>query len=308
MPAFIGIDGGATGAVAVVTDPDGGILARVRGGAALVDASDPAAGAADLAALAASALDEAALPSPAAVLCCALAGARREVERQAVREAVERFGCARRVLVTTDGEAALADAFGGRTGILLIAGTGSVGWGRGDDGRTVRVGGWGRLLGDEGSGYGLALAALRAAARAADGRARHTILLDRVIEHARVDGAEQLIGWAGRATKAEIAALVPAIFAAAAGGDEVADEILDKAAKHLADHVGAVHRRIAHDIEPPQLALAGGLLRQGGPLAHKVVAGVAADGLDLPLCEKAVDAAAGAAALARGGHEGFAEE
>jgi hypothetical protein len=90
---------------------------------------------------------------------------------------------AERVLVTTDGAIALEGALGGCPGILLIAGTGSVGYARGADGRVERCGGWGMIVGDEGSAWSLGRNGLAAALRAADGRGPHTPLLPQLLEH-----------------------------------------------------------------------------------------------------------------------------
>ena len=79
-------------------------------------------------------------------------------------------------------------------GVAVVAGTGSMAFARGTDGRTARAGGWGPLLGDEGSGYALALSGLRAAARAADGRAQATLLTDRLLAACGLSRPEDLVG------------------------------------------------------------------------------------------------------------------
>src|SRR5690606_14401309 len=165
---IVGIDGGATHTTAVVVDESGTELARVEGGPGIINPADPAACVGRLAVLAWSAITAADAFAPVHALCCALAGAGRPEVREGVRAELVREQIARHVTITTDAEAALADAFGDEPGILLIAGTGSIAWGRAEDGRLVRCGGWGALLGDEGSGYALGLGALGSAARAAD--------------------------------------------------------------------------------------------------------------------------------------------
>ena len=297
---FVGIDGGGTRATAVVTDGRGAELARVEGEAGLVLAGDPAAGAPALGALVARALAAAGAEPPAAVLCCALAGAGREEQARPLAAALERLAVARRIRVATDAEAAFHDAFGNGPGILLIAGTGSIAWGRGEDGRTARVGGWGHLLGDEGSGYALGLGALRAAARAHDGRGPETRLLRRVLEHTGLDSPEALIAWAATASKAAIAALAPLVASAAAEGDAVARTLVDEAARELAGHAAALHRRLGPWSAPPPIALAGGLLAPGRPLRPAVVAALGLTGVPYRVLDDAIDAARGAAALARG--------
>ncbi|MBI4409618.1 MAG: hypothetical protein HY561_07905 [Gemmatimonadetes bacterium] len=296
---FIGIDGGATRATALVTDETGRELARLGGGAGIVKAASPAAGAQALASLAAKALSAAGAASPAAGLCCALAGAGREPERDAMRTALYAAGVARRVSVVTDAEAAIQDALGTGPGILIIAGTGSIGWGRGDDGQTVRVGGWGELLGDEGSGYAIGLAGLRAAARAVDGRGPATPLLEQLLAETKVKAPEGLIAWVEQASKADVAALAPRVLAAASQGDEVARALGAQAARDLVDHAAALHRRLSPWREAPLVALAGGLLAPGRPLRVAVLQAVRSLPLAFRVLERDVDGARGAAALAR---------
>ena len=138
----------------------------------------------------------------------------------------------------TDVIAAFHDAFGDGPGVLLIAGTGSIAWGRAEDGREGRVGGWGHHIGDEGSGYAIGVDALRRVARNADGRGPETNAArtssSRRLGLAGIDG---LVQWAATADGAEVAALAPVVAAAADGGDAVAGEILDHAVEELERHV-----------------------------------------------------------------------
>lgn len=310
MTLFLGIDGGATRATALVTDAAGVELARVPGEPGLVRAENPEAAAPGLTHLARLALRQAGAggaggqrspgaAAPAAALCCALAGAGRPAERRALENTLRKAGVARRVRVVTDAEAALEDAFGGGPGLLLIAGTGSIAWGRAADGRTARAGGWGALLGDEGSGYALGLEALRAVARAHDGRGPDTQLLEPVLRAAGAADPESLIHWAATAAKAEIAALAPLVAAVAASPDAVAAGILDQAAHDLARHIAALHRRLGPWPAPAPVALAGGLLAPGRPLRQPVLRALEALQLPLAILDRPVDAARGAATLAR---------
>ncbi|HEX6940025.1 MAG TPA: BadF/BadG/BcrA/BcrD ATPase family protein [Longimicrobiales bacterium] len=296
---YVGIDGGGTGATAVAVDGEGNELARVRGGAALVRPTDPGAGASALADLVDRVARAAGGRLPVTGLCCALAGAGREAERRALAAALHREAVAVRLRVTSDADAAFHDAFGDAPGILLIAGTGSIALGRAADGHAARAGGWGALLGDEGSGYALGLAALRAAVRAHDGRGPATALLAAALAHAGATAADELIAWAGAAAKAEIAALAPAVFAAAREGDAVAAEIVARAAAELARHIAAVHAALAPWAEPPGIALAGGLLAPGRPLRADTIAAITRLGQPGNVLDREVDAARGAATLAR---------
>jgi glucosamine kinase len=300
MSVVIGIDGGGSHARAVVVSPDGRELARVAGPAGIVDARDPGSAAEVIAQLAADALAAVRADAPAAALCCGLAGAGREREREAIRIALTVRGLAQTVLVTSDAEAAMSDAFGEGAGVLLIAGTGSIAWARAADGRVVRAGGWGALLGDDGSGYAIGLAGLRAVARAADGLEDRTALSAAAVEHARVGEPRELIAWAGAATKAQIAAFAPAVLQCAAAGDAAAARIGRAAVEALADfaaHVAAAAAPAAG--ERWLIALAGGLLAVTGPLRADVTDAVRRSVPGCSFLERDVDAALGAARLAR---------
>jgi N-acetylglucosamine kinase-like BadF-type ATPase len=146
-------------------------------------------------------------------------------------------------------------------GVAVIAGTGSMAFGRAPDGRTARAGGWGYLLGDEGSGYALALAALRAVARMADQRGPTTYLADMLLSHLALKQPQELIGavYRGGLDRPAVAVLAPVVLEAAEAGDEVADAIVQKGAEQLALAVAAVARQLELT-SPLPVALAGGLL------------------------------------------------
>jgi len=299
MSLFIGIDGGGTRCVAVATDRAGHELARREGGPGLVHADRLDAGAAALATLAEATIRAAGAEPPAAVLCCALAGAGREPERSALERALQERGIAAVCRVTTDAEAALFDAFGPGPGLLLISGTGSIAWGRAEDGVTARAGGWGALLGDEGSAYALGIEALRQVVRAHDGRAPDTALAPEVLRHTGRRAVEELVSWAAAADKAEIAALAPIVTAAARQGDAVARAMVDEAARELASFMVALPRRLGPWTAPPTAALAGALLAPAGPLRAPTINAIRESGVPVRILDRAIDGARGAAALAR---------
>jgi N-acetylglucosamine kinase-like BadF-type ATPase len=298
---YVGVDGGGTHSRAVVVDAAGRVRARRSAGEALVRGDDPGAVVAALSRLVLASLRDAGGTLPATALCCALAGAGRTPERDRVARDLASTGIAHRVRVITDAEAALHDAFGTGPGILLIAGTGSIAWARAADGRVARVGGWGDRLGDEGSAFAIALAGLRAVARAHDGRARETLLATAALRHTGAPAPEDLIRWAAAASKAEIAAFAPAVIARADTGDETAAAIITHAVAQLALHVATARKRLAPWTTPPRLATAGALIAPPrGPLLERLRAALAELGESVELASKPVDAASGAAAIARG--------
>ncbi|MGD2217950.1 MAG: BadF/BadG/BcrA/BcrD ATPase family protein [Gemmatimonadales bacterium] len=292
----IGIDGGGTATRAVVLDEWGDELGRGAAGPAVTDRDG---GAIEIEALAAAAQRAAAasrVEFPVAALCAGLAGVGREEERAAAEAALTARGIASSTRVVTDAEAAFHDAFADGPGILVIAGTGSIAWGRAEDGREARAGGWGPLVGDEGSGYDIGLHGLRAALRAADGRGSETELLARFAAQLGAAEPQGLVTWAANAGRPEIAGLAPLVCDLARAGDGVAAQIVDAALASLAGHVAALLARLGPWTAPPGLALGGGLLCAGGPLRDAMIA-IVADLPCVPLARE-VDAAQGAARMA----------
>lgn len=151
------------------------------------------------------------------------------------------------IIVVPDPVASLRGADpSGRPGVVVIAGGGSVAWGRTADGRTALAGGHGYLLDDEGSGYELGRRAIIAAIKAAHGRRPQTVLHDVVLRHfgaADVRTVRAMI-YTGQAGRREVAALVPAIVRAARAGDSAAKQILAEGAEALAEMVSAVISRL----------------------------------------------------------------
>jgi N-acetylglucosamine kinase-like BadF-type ATPase len=295
---FVGIDGGGTHTIAVLTDAAGAVLSVAEGPSGRVNVLEPAAGAETLAQLTRDVTQRAGLSSPVSSLCCALSGAGRPAERTALEDALRATTVANTVVIVPDAEAALQDAFGSGAGLLVISGTGSIAWGRSEAGELARTGGWGYLLGDEGSAYAIGLAAVRAALRSSDGRAGETPLLATVLEQTGVAAPEELVRWGAAAARSDIATLAPAVITAAAT-DPTAAGIIEDATRDLAEHVAALHARLGPWSAAVPLALTGGLIAPGRPLRPFLEAALVDWHLDLALLDREVDAANGAATIAR---------
>jgi glucosamine kinase len=296
---LIGIDGGGTRTTLALADHDGREILRRTGPAGLVDPRSPAATAEMLIDLAREAIAASGVNGPAAALCAGLAGVGNRTEREIVEMVLARSGIAEKISIRPDGEIALAGAFGGGPGILLIAGTGSVAFGRGEDGRTERCGGWGMVLGDEGSGYSIGRAAVRAALRSVDGRGAETRLLPVLLDVLGMAVPEALPPWAGRADKSEIAALAVYAVRLADEGDKVATDLVRTAARDLAGHAAALVRTLGPWGGPVPAAAHGGLARDPTFARHLHDA---LDGLAprVEVREPESDAVAGAVRFARG--------
>lgn len=246
MTVFGGVDGGGTQTTVALSSGDGREIARVAGPAGLVDPRHPARSVGVVMELLRMAAYQAGTELPLTSLCAGLAGVGNEAERSAVQSALFQAGAAQTVRVLGDDEIALEGAFGGAPGILLIAGTGSICFGRAEDGRTTRSGGWGMVVGDEGSGFSIGRMGLVAALRGADGRGPPTTLLPRLLVAIGAENASQIPPWVGRATKSELAALAPTVFEAADEGDAVAFAVAGAQAREAARHIYA----LAEGLEP----------------------------------------------------------
>ncbi len=164
------------------------------------------------------------------------------------------------VYLTNDAELALS-ALENAVGVALIVGTGSIALGRDAYGKTTRAGGWGYLIGDEGSGYEMGRLGLQAAVRAVDGRGQKTILLDLFLKHWKLESANDILGQVySDNNRAKIASLSIYVLQAAQEGDEVARTIVQQAADELALAVRAVSDALNFSHEPVPLALGGGIL------------------------------------------------
>ena len=270
MSAFVvGVDGGGTRTEAVAVGLQGQLLGRAVGQAAVLDPSNVDAVAKAVRQAAESAAAQAGLTLPAAAVYAGVAGAGRDVVRLGLQAALEGLRVGERVCVGTDVSAAAADALGDGPGVVLISGTGSIAWGRGPDGREGRVGGWGGLLGDQGSAYDLGLEGLRAVTRAVDGRGETTMLTAALLAATGADEPQGLIPWSHSATKGEIAALAQ-VVTAQAGSDRVATAIVERAADELAHHAAVLVARLGPWEETPRVVLAGGLLSAQGILQERV--------------------------------------
>lgn len=258
----IGIDGGGTNTRARLADWRGEILGAGKAGTSNPMHHGVAAAQTELLRAIERAFEAAGRPRErVAVLCMGLGGAGRAREQQELM-AWAQVELAERVEVVSDGQIVLAAGTPENWGAAVIAGTGSFVYGRNCDGETARAGGWGYLIGDEGSGFDLARGALRAVTQAADGRAQETSLLAAILEFWELDVPADLVTRVYRSglTHAELAKLAPLVIAEAERGDVVALELIQAAADNLARGVKAVSRALKFGTEPFPLALTGGLL------------------------------------------------
>jgi N-acetylglucosamine kinase-like BadF-type ATPase len=263
----LGVDGGGSRTVAWVA-ARGDCAEPTVLGRGTAEASNPQSVGLDRAvenldrAVAAALADAHVAPGPLAAAVLALAGSDRERNQEAVKRWAEKRQLARSVRIVHDAVPVLAAGSPEGWGIALVAGTGSFAFGQSREGRSCRAGGWGFLFGDEGSGYAIAVAGLRAAAQAADGRGPATRLLGAFLEHLQLPSPEALIPivYHIAGDRAAVAALAEVVLKTAGQNDATARELLDQAARDLAQLVAAVARRLGLAGAAFPLAFSGGVL------------------------------------------------
>ena len=263
MKLFLGVDGGQSGTTALIGDESGRLLGA------------GAAGPCNHATAAEGRLKLVRAVSGSVAAACAEAG----IDPSGVRFAAACFGMsggpedkqavlreilpADVMLVTDDAVIALAGATAGEPGIVTIAGTGSIAFGRNAAGLSARTGGWGYIFGDEGGAFDIARQALRAALRAEEGWGPPTSLAPALLDATATQDANGTLhlfytpDW----PRSRVAGLAPLVDQAAMAGDAIAREILHNAAQQLALLTAAVRGQLWRPGEPARVAWTGGVFR-----------------------------------------------
>lgn len=300
----IGIDAGATKSVCQLASDAGTVLAEARGPGANLQAAGELAVEKTLHAL----MDEVLRDRAAAVraVCVGMAGVDRPGETAVVTGILQRLARGARHLVVNDAVAALEAGVPGGAGVAIVAGTGAMTYGRDRRGRAARAGGWGYVLGDEGSGYWIGRQALRAVVRETDRRGLPTALTPRALAHFGVARPQELVGriYAGGVRPAQIAAFAAEVQAAASAGDCAAAAILEAAVRELLASAESVVRRLDLADEAFAIVLAGGLFRAVPWMAVELETRLPALAPRATVQSLSVEPALGAVRLARALAEG----
>ena len=301
---LLGIDGGGTTTEAWLAEPGCNVLGRGTAGPSNAKAvgSESARLALDTAihrAFHAAGL----APAPVDVICLGLAGFDRPDDRNRLKEWAEHAGWAGKVLIVNDGDLVIATGTTEGWGVGVIAGTGSIAVGRTKDGRTARAGGWGHLIGDEGSAYRVVLDALRLVARRADGRdtqaAEHDPLMERMCAALGVTDTAQIVTeiYSPTFTRAKIASLAPEVLKACAEAPETGDQLLTPAGTALGEIVSAVARSLEWTSGTLPLAIAGGFLLSAKVVQQRMIGHLVRQGYE-PDITPVTDPVRGALVLA----------
>src|SRR5579872_2781206 len=264
MPLYLGIDGGQSSTTALIGEKIGDETGRVLGTGQAGPCNHAAAGEGRRKFITAitdslnHAAASAGLSGPIAfeAACLGLSGGPDDKEAFA-RETIR----AERYLITHDAHIALAGATGGEPGIIVIAGTGSIVFGRSAAGVTARAGGWGYVFGDEGGAFDLVRHALRAVLRSEEAWGPRTVLRDLLLESTGSEDSNTLMHlfYTDEYPRERVASLAPLVDRAAAVGDPVAQDILKHAAQSLVTFVAAVRRKLFNAAEAVTVSYTGGV-------------------------------------------------
>jgi len=168
----------------------------------------------------------------------------------------------KRRIVRGDLVVAHAGAFDRGPGVIVIAGTGSSCFGISSQGKRLKIGGWGPVYSDEGSGYHIGRMALNAAAKAYDGYGQATSLVDLISQHLKISDFCQSLDWVfrGQPTARQLASLAEVVQKAATEGDAVATAIMVQAGEDLAAMAIYTLQKLLVDDPQAKVSYAGGIL------------------------------------------------
>lgn len=205
--------------------------------------------------------------------CLGLAGVRREDLKRRVRERFVNFTGIRKTEVVTDAEIALYGTTLGKAGIVLIAGTGSICYGKDANGTTAIAGGWGPIAGDEGGGIGIARRALQSIAKASDGRGKPTALSEAGMEYFRSSTPQDLLIaiYSPQVDNARIAGFARYVVETAKKGDEIAKEILKEAGFELGLAAFAVIKKLKLEKRKVPIGQVGSIFKAGNLLTDSLI-------------------------------------
>jgi N-acetylglucosamine kinase-like BadF-type ATPase len=295
-PIAVGVDAGGTSTTAVAACAEG-LLESCSGEAANASSLGFDRAAATIAEVVAGTLSG----ETPAVICVGAAGAGRAEVADGLRTALQRQFPGAHVCVCDDARIALRAAVPTGDGFVLIAGTGSIAYGEVAD-ASYRAGGYGYLLGDEGSGFAIGAAAVRSTLRAFDGRAPRDPFVNEVAAALEAHGTSDILQRVYRSSNpvSTLAALAPLVLTAADRGERIANKIVQNAALELYDLIKSVVRTAGVVEGALPIVLAGGLLRVNSLLTYLLETRLANE---LPLMEvrkNAPEPHFGALALAQG--------
>jgi glucosamine kinase len=303
MAFYLGIDGGGTKTRCLLGDETTVIARSTAGGSNVVRLGEQSARDALHIGIKQVCASANVSPSKIDAVCMGAAGAARPEIAAMLRQILLEItsGTASiNIEVTGDMEIALEAAFGSGPGVMAIAGTGSIVYGRDSSGRVARAGGWGFAISDEGSGHWIGRRAISGVLSAHDRNAK-TALTAMVLHAWKLESLDQLVLQANKTPAPDFPRLFPIVLHAAEGHDAVARNVLEAAGKELAFLMKTVLQRLTTDASAPPLPVAttGSVFRQSQIVRQVFYNEVQANFPGVTVRQEPVDPVEGALARAR---------
>lgn len=257
----LGIDAGGTKTVCLLANEQGRVVAEARGGGANLQSVGELEVEKVLHGVMESAVAN--VDDAPVAICLGIAGVDRPSDSETIRSIMHRIGYKARTLVVNDALVALEAGAADEPGVVIVAGTGSIAYGRNRSAQAARAGGWGYLIGDEGGGFWIGRSALASVVRQFDGRGPATQLTDLVLRHMGLASPTELIHeiYYRDLHRRAIAGLAALVHQAANEGDAVAAQILTRAGTELATAAASVITRLGMRGDAFPTVLAGGIFR-----------------------------------------------
>lgn len=297
-PVVLGLDGGGTKTACALVNEEGRLLGAALAGPSNLQNEGPASSALAISAAVRGALEAAGIgPDGIAACCLGLGGLDTPRDLETYRAiATEAVGVHDHLRLENDVFIGLASGTWGGPGVAVVAGTGSIAGGRGEDGKRVRAGGWGYLISDEGSAFAAGREAVAAALRAHDGIGPPTALLGALLQRFGVPAVPAMVQaiYAHPRPQALLASIAP-LLDDVASRDEEAAAILAGCGRSLARLGLAVARQLS--LHPPVAVVAVGGMYSSRFVLDAFMQEIT-DNLVARICLPACDPVAGALALA----------
>jgi glucosamine kinase len=301
MSLYIGIDGGGTKTTCAVGH-ETSVLALANGsGSNMVRLGEAQARIGLQEAISQACREASVSPLRVQAACVGAAGATNPEINAAVRQIVRQILPNAEVVVVGDMVIAMEAALHHRPGVVAIAGTGSIAYGRNEQGETARAGGWGYAISDEGSGQWIGRSAVSEAMRAFDAR-RKSVLLERVLGAWNLATRDDLIRHANASPPPSFAELFPIVQQAALDRDVIASEILTRAGAELAQLVLIVMHRLWKPAETVRVGVAGGVFANSESVRRAFYHSLRAAWPRVSVCFQITDPVMGALEIARDMH------
>ena len=298
MAIFLGIDGGGSKTSCAIGDETSLLGSGIAAGSNVIRVGEAQARDAFAAAIRQACAVANVTPTQVERTCVGVAGGMRTETAEIVRRILGKL-VGGEIQVVGDMVIALEAASGDGPGVIVIAGTGSIAYGRNSAGGTARAGGWGFAISDEGSGHWIGRSAVAAAMRAHD--EGDSVLLERLMKSWGVGTHDQMVLRTSASPPPDFAELLKTVLSAADAGDATARRILNQAGTELAALAKIVIRRLFAAGETVPIAMAGGVFRNSALVRQVFYNDLRAEYPQVAVNATVIDPVKGALEMARKG-------